>query len=63
LQKAPVYIDRESDRLTQAQLQLKMNKFDLELEEFMKSLEKGYHKFKQDIIEWSPYAKVWIHRH
>jgi hypothetical protein len=55
------YIDRESDRLTQAQLQLQMNKVDLELEEFMKSSKKGCHKLKRDIIEWSPYAKVWIH--
>jgi hypothetical protein len=38
-----------------------MNKVDLELEEVIKSLEKGCHEFKQDIIEWSSYDKVWIH--
>ncbi len=58
-----LYIDRESDRIIQAQLQLQMNKVDLELEEIMKSSEKRCHKFKQDIIKWSPYVKVWIHWH
>jgi hypothetical protein len=39
-----------------------MNKVDLELKEFMKSSERGSHKYKRNNIEWSPYAKVWIHR-
>lgn len=56
------YIQQDSTRMTHAQLQLRMNKVDLELEEFMKSSEKDCHKLKRDSIEWSPYAKVWIHR-
>jgi len=60
--KKLLYIQQDSKRMTQAQLQLFMNKVDLELEEFMKSSEKDCHKRKRNDIEWSPYAKVWIHR-
>jgi hypothetical protein len=39
-----------------------MNKVALEFKQFMKSMEHGCHKYKRNNIEWSPYAKVWIHR-
>jgi hypothetical protein len=39
-----------------------MNKFDLELEQFMKVAEKDCHKYKRTDIEWSPYSGVWLHR-
>ncbi len=42
--KKLLYIQQDSTRMTHAQLQLRMNKVDLELEEFMKSLEKDCHK-------------------
>jgi hypothetical protein len=60
--KKLLYIQQDSTRMTHAQLQFRMNKVDLELEEFMKSSEKDWHKINMNDIEWSPYAKVWIHR-
>jgi hypothetical protein len=48
--------------MTHIQLQLGMNKVDLELEQFMKSSEKACHKINRNNIEWSPQAMVWIHR-
>jgi hypothetical protein len=39
-----------------------MNKFDLELEQFMKAAEKDCHKYKRANIEWSPYSGVWLHQ-
>jgi hypothetical protein len=39
-----------------------MNKFDLELEQFMKVAEKDCHKYKRTNIEWSPYFGVWLHQ-
>jgi hypothetical protein len=60
--KKLLYIQQDSTRMTHAQLQLRMSKVDLELKEFMKSSEKDCHKIKMNDIEWSPYAKVWIHR-
>ncbi len=55
-------IDWDSNHIPAYQVQLRMNKVDLELKEFMKSLECRSHKYKRNNIEWSPYAKVWIHR-
>jgi hypothetical protein len=55
-------IDRDSNHIPAYQVQLRMNKVDLELKDFMKSLERGNHKYKMNNIEWSPYAQVWIHR-
>jgi hypothetical protein len=51
-------IDWDSNHIPAYQVQLQMNKVDLELEEFMKSSERGSHKYKRNNIEWSPYAKV-----
>ena len=50
-------IDRESNWLTLADLHLPLNKVDLELEQYMKSAERGCHKYKHSTIEWSPHAK------
>ena len=55
-------INRDSDHISIAQVQLCPNKVDLELEQFMKSTEHGCHKYKRNDIEWSPFAGVWIHR-
>ena len=60
--KKLLYIDRDSSEVTNAQLQLRLNKFDKELEEFMKSSERESHKYKRTNIEWSPLAGVWIQR-
>ena len=57
-----LYIDRSSDILPIAQIQLSLNKVDQELEEFMKASERKSHRFKRNLIEWSPYAGEWIHR-
>jgi hypothetical protein len=58
--KKLLLIDRDSDRLSPADLHLRLKKVDLELEQFMKSAEQGCHKYKCSTIEWSPHAKVWI---
>ena len=60
--KKLLYIDRDSARVTHLQLQLRLNMFDRELEEFMKSSERECHKYKRTNIEWSPQAGVWIQR-
>jgi hypothetical protein len=39
-----------------------MNKFDLELEQFMKAAEKDCCKYKQTDIAWSWYSGVWLHQ-
>ncbi len=57
-----LYIDNNSDNLPIAQIQLSLNKVDLEIEEFMKTSERSSHRFKRNLIEWSPYAGEWIHR-
>ncbi len=54
-------INRDSNHISQAQVQLRMNRVNLELEQFMKSAEADSHKYKCNNIEWSPYASVWIH--
>ena len=55
-------IDKESDYISQTQVQLQLSKIDLELEQFMKSSERASHKIKRDCIEWSPIAGIWVHR-
>ncbi len=55
-------IDQDSDHIPAYQVQLRMNKVDLELKEFTKFLERGSHKYKRNNTEWSPYAKMWTHR-
>jgi hypothetical protein len=55
-------IDRDSDHISPAQVQLRMNRVDLELKQFMKSAEGDSLKFRQNSIEWSPYAGMWIHQ-
>jgi hypothetical protein len=52
--------DKDSDSLSPARIHLWMNKVNLDLKHFMKSAEGNCHKYKQDNIEWSPYAGVWI---
>jgi hypothetical protein len=59
--KKLLLIDKESDSLSPASTHLQMNKVDLELEHFMKSVESDCHKYKRDNIKWLPYAGVWIH--
>ncbi len=55
-------VDKDSDGISPATVQLRMNKIDSELEQFMKSAEHKCHKYKRTQIEWSPYAGVWLHR-
>ena len=52
--------DRASENISLAALQLRMNKIDREIEQFMKSAERDSHKFKQNNIEWSPITRVWL---
>ncbi len=59
--KKLLQIDRGSNHISPAHVQLQMNRVDLELEQFMKSAEADSHKYKRNNIEWSPYASVWIH--
>jgi hypothetical protein len=54
-------IDKDSDHISPAQVQLRMNRVDIELEQFMKSAKADSYKYKPNNIEWSPYAGVWIH--
>jgi hypothetical protein len=60
--KKLLVIDQASSTISRAQVQLRMNKVDLELKQFMKSSKQTCHKFIQANIEWSPQAGVWIHR-
>jgi hypothetical protein len=55
-----LHINRDSNSITYAQVQLCLNKFDLELEQFMKASKKDCHKYKQTNIEWSPYSGEWL---
>jgi hypothetical protein len=59
--KKMLCIDRASNHLSPAILQLCMNKVDMESEQFMKLAEMDSHKYKRNNIEWSPYSSVWIH--
>jgi hypothetical protein len=52
--------DRVSKHISLAALQLRMNKIDREMEQFMKLAERDSHKFKQNNIEWSPITRVWL---
>jgi hypothetical protein len=54
--------DRASKNISLAALQLRMNKIDREMEQFMKLAERDSHKFKQNNIEWSPITRVWLRR-
>ncbi len=60
--KKVLIINQDSDRISPAQVQLRMNKLDLELEQFMKVSEQGCHKHVRDNIEWSPYSGVWLNQ-
>ncbi len=60
--KKLLIIDQDSNRISPAQVQLRMNRVDLDLEQFMKASEQGCHKHIRDNIEWSPYSGVWLHR-
>jgi hypothetical protein len=55
-------INRASDHLSPAIVQLRMNKVDMELEQFMKLAKMDSHKYKRNNIEWSLYSSVWIHQ-
>ncbi len=55
-------VDRESNSISPSMVQLRMNKIDSELEQFMKSSEHNCHKYKKAHIKWSPYAGVWLHQ-
>jgi hypothetical protein len=59
--KKLLIIDQDSNRISPVQVQLRMNKIDLELKQFMKALEQGCHKHIRNNIEWSPYSGVWLH--
>ncbi len=60
--KKLLIIDQDSDRISPTQVQLRMNKVDLELKQFMKVSEQGCHKHIRNNIEWSPYSGVCLHR-
>jgi hypothetical protein len=60
--KKLLFLDQESNRISPSMVQLKMNRIDLELEQFMKSSEQNCHKYKMRHIKWSPYAGVWLHQ-
>jgi hypothetical protein len=55
-------IDRDRDHISPAQVQLLMNRVNLEQEQFMKLAEADSHKYKRNNIKWSLYAGVWIHQ-
>jgi hypothetical protein len=59
--KKMLHINRASNHLSPAIVQLCMNKVDMKLEQFMKLVEMDSHKYKCSNIEWSPYSSVWIH--
>ena len=48
--------------MSPAEFQLKLNRWDDELTDYMRRSENKCHKFKQNHIEWSPEVGVWIHR-
>ena len=54
--------NRASKHISHAALQLRMNKINKEMEQFMKSAERDSHKIKQNNLEWSPITRVWIHQ-
>jgi len=55
-------IRRDSDTLSDSQWLLRMNKWDKELEDFMKSAEANCRTYKQCHIEWSPEVGAWMRR-
>jgi hypothetical protein len=60
--KKLLVMDWESNGISPSMVQLKMNRIDLELEQYMKSSEQNCHKYKRTHIKWSPYAGVWLHQ-
>jgi hypothetical protein len=60
--KKMLCIDRTSNHLSPAIVQLCMNKVNMELEQFMKLVEMDSYKYKLNNIEWSPYSSGWIHQ-
>jgi hypothetical protein len=59
--KKLLIIDQASPTISHAQVQLQMNRVDLELEQFMKSSKQTCHMFIHNNIKWSAQARVWIH--
>jgi hypothetical protein len=55
-------IDHDSNYVSVALGQLRMNKVDLELEQFMKSSKKDCHKYKRNDIQWTPYSGVLLNQ-
>jgi hypothetical protein len=60
--KKMLHINRASNHLSPAIVQLRMNKVDMELEQFMQLVEMDSHRYKHSNIERSPYSSVWIHQ-
>ncbi len=56
-----LWIDKDSDHISLSQVQLRMNRVNLELKQLMKSAEADSNKYNCNNIKWSPYAGVWIH--
>jgi hypothetical protein len=60
--KKLLIIDQDSNRISPVQVQLRMNKVDLGLKQFMKASEQECHKHVKDNIEFSLYSGEWLHR-
>ena len=52
-----------ADLLSPAEFQIKMNRWDEEMTDYMRASEDKCHKFKQDHTAWSPKYGVWKRRH
>jgi hypothetical protein len=59
--KKLLLIDNASNHISPAKVKVRMNRVDLELEQFIQLAEKDRHKFNCNNIKWSPYVGVWIH--
>jgi len=51
-----------ADVISASEFQVKMNRWDDELTEYMRSAEDKCHKFKQDHVSWSPEYGIWRRR-
>jgi hypothetical protein len=58
--KKLLLINKDSNRMSLTRIHLRMNKVDLELEHFMKSMECDCHKYKRNNIKWLLYAGGWV---
>ena len=56
-------INEIADQMTASEFLLEMNKWDKQLEDFMKCAENNCHQYHQNHIEWSPIVGVWLKRH